>query len=135
MKWIPSVAISLAIGASHPSAMTQEASAQSSCGSGTTITAGETLSDVAERCDVTIDALLEANPEVSWREIRAGAEIDMPGICGDCLNRARDAVRAAGEEVGNAAEDVGRAVTDYLSDNPDLSRDFLDFGERMGLPG
>ena len=117
-------------------ALTPAATAQSTCGTQTTAATGETLADVAERCDVTLDALLEANPNLSAQEVAPGVEIDMPGIMGnDLLGRAREAVREAGEGIEGAAESVGRSVSDYLSDNPDLSRDILEFGERVGLPG
>jgi hypothetical protein len=80
---------------------------------------------------------LSWNPIRTFRqEVAPGVEVDIPGVVGsDWLNRAREAVRKAGEEIEGAATNVGRSVTDYLSDNPDLSRDILEFGERMGLPG
>ena len=31
--------------------------------------------------------------------------------------------------------DAGRDASDFLADNPDLNRDILDLGKRMGLPG
>ena len=112
------------------------ADAQTSCGGKTTLTAGETLADVAERCDVTVDALMEANPDLPVGAIPAGTEIDLPGLFGgDFLGRARNAVGQAGREVEDAAKRAGKSVSDYLSDNPDLNRDILKFGERLGLPG
>jgi hypothetical protein len=136
MKHGPSTLISVIVITVSSLAVTPAATAQSTCGAQTTAAAGETLADVAERCDVALDALMEANPGLSEQEVAPGVEIDMPGIMGsDLLGRARDAVRQAGEEVEGAAESVGRSVTDYLSDNPDLSRDILEFGERVGLPG
>lgn len=51
------------------------------------------------------------------------------------LDRARDALRQAGEHIEDAARDAGRDVSGYLTDNPDLNRDLVDFGERIGLPG
>lgn len=133
---IPSTLISVIVIPLSFLAVTPAATAQSICGTQTAAAAGETLADVAERCDVTLDALMEANPNLSAQEVAPGVEIDMPGIMGNgLLGRAREAVRAAGEEIEGAAESVGRSVTDYLSDNPDLSRDLLEFGERVGLPG
>jgi hypothetical protein len=109
--------------------------AQSSCGSQTSVTEGETLADVAERCDVTLDALLEANPGIAG-DAAPGTEVDMPGVAAiDLLDRAREAVRRAGDEIEDAATSVGRSVSEYLSENPDLNRDILEFGERIGLPG
>jgi hypothetical protein len=112
------------------------AAAQSSCGSETVVAAGETLADVAARCGVSLEALREANPALSTGEIQAGAEVEMPAIAGGgFLGRAREAVREAGEEIEGAATRAGRSVSDYLSENPDLNRDILEFGERLGLPG
>lgn len=37
--------------------------------------------------------------------------------------------------MNEAAEAAGRSVSDYLSDQPDLNRDILEMGERLGLPG
>jgi len=51
------------------------------------------------------------------------------------LDRARDAVQDAGEKIEDAARDAGRNASDFLADNPDLNRDILDFGQRMGVPG
>ena len=112
------------------------ANAQSSCGSRTKVVAGETLADVAQRCDVTVDALLQANPDLRPGVIAAGTEIDMPGLFGgDVLGRARDAVRGATTQIEGAARQAGKSASEYLSENPDLNRDILEFGERLGLPG
>ena len=51
------------------------------------------------------------------------------------LDRAREAVRDAGRTIEDAAKDAGRSVRDFLTDNPDLNRDVVDFGEQVGLPG
>ena len=51
------------------------------------------------------------------------------------LDKARDAVRDAGETIEDAARDAGRDASEFLADNPDLNRDILDLGQRMGLPG
>lgn len=112
------------------------ANAQASCGSRTQVVSGETLADVARRCDVTIDALLQANPDLRPGLIAAGAEIDMPGLFGgDVLGRARDAVCDAATQIEEAARQAGKSASEYLSENPDLNRDILEFGERLGLPG
>lgn len=51
------------------------------------------------------------------------------------LDKARDAVRDAGEKIEDAARDAGRDASEFLADNPDLNRDMIDLGKRMGLPG
>lgn len=59
----------------------------------------------------------------------------MPASAQTLLDKARDAVRDAGETIEDAARDAGRDASDFLADNPDLNRDILDLGQRMGLPG
>lgn len=58
-----------------------------------------------------------------------------PAAAQTLLDKARDAVRDAGEKIEDAARDAGRDASDFLADNPDLNRDILDLGKRMGLPG
>ncbi len=58
-----------------------------------------------------------------------------PASAQTLLDQARDAVRDAGERIEDAARDAGRDASDFLADNPDLNRDIIDLGQRMGLPG
>lgn len=58
-----------------------------------------------------------------------------PAVAQTLLDKAREAVRDAGETIEDAARDAGRDASDFLADNPDLNRDILDLGQRMGLPG
>ncbi|MBP2233996.1 phage tail protein X [Sinorhizobium kostiense] len=107
------------------------------CGKTEALATGETLEQLAGRCSTTVEAILSANPSLERNEIRAGLQLEMPAEAADddWLDRARDAVREAGERVDEAARAAGRSVSDYLSDQPDLNRDLLEFGERLGLPG
>ena len=59
----------------------------------------------------------------------------LPAGAQTLLDKAREAVRDAGETIEDAARDAGRDASDFLADNPDLNRDILDLGQRMGLPG
>lgn len=120
----------------------QPAFAQSRCGDAETVRAGETIVQLAERGGVSVEGLVEENPTVARDQLEAGTVMIMPDI-GDqvaeeaegWLDRARNAVRGATDEVERAAESAGRSVSDYLSDEPDLNRDILEFGERLGVPG
>jgi hypothetical protein len=58
-----------------------------------------------------------------------------PAVAQTLLDRAHEAVQDAGEKIEDAARDAGRDASDFLADNPDLNRDILDLGQRMGLPG
>jgi len=63
------------------------------------------------------------------------ATLASPASAQTLLDQARDAVRDAGRSVEDAARQAGRDATDFLADNPDLNRDIIDLGKRMGLPG
>lgn len=127
----------LAIAAAFPMLPTETAAdAQSPCGSAVTVGAGESLADVAERCNVGLSALFDANPDLRTTEVPAGTEVKMPPPRpGSAFDRAGEALREAGREIENAATRAGKSVSEYLSDNPDLNRDILEWGEWLGLPG
>lgn len=58
-----------------------------------------------------------------------------PAVGQEFLDKAREAVRDAGKKIEDAAKETGRSVRDFLTDNPDLNRDIVDFGKTLGLPG
>lgn len=58
-----------------------------------------------------------------------------PASAQDFLDRAREAVRDAGKKVEEAAKETGRSVRDFLTENPDLNGDIVDFGKQVGVPG
>lgn len=112
------------------------ADAQSSCGSEVTVAEGESLADVADRCEVGLGALLDANPDLRTTEVPAGTEVEIPTTAGgSAIDRAGEALRRAGREIEDAATRAGQSVSEYLSANPDLNRDVLEWGEWLGLPG
>src|SRR5262245_31679518 len=59
----------------------------------------------------------------------------VPAAGQEFLDKARQAVQDAGRKVDEAARSAGRSVRDFLTDNPDLNRDIVDFGQGLGLPG
>jgi ABC-type transporter Mla subunit MlaD len=65
----------------------------------------------------------------------AGLASAAPASAQTLLDQARDAVRDAGKSIEDAARQAGRDATDFLAENPDLNRDIIDLGRRMGLPG
>ncbi|MGF7162956.1 hypothetical protein FHS85_004614 [Rhodoligotrophos appendicifer] len=107
-----------------------------SCGAQTKAAAGETMQAIALRCDVALDDLQGANPNLQSGPLAAGMVVDMPGFLGGSLSEnARNAVRDAGDQIKDAAGRAGKSVSDFLRDEPDLNRDILEFGESLGLPG
>lgn len=121
-------------------ALTSATLAQSPCGTTTTAAEGETLAEIAERCDVTVAELREANPAVEGDQPAAGATIALPTAVAaesggtDLLGRARELLRDAGAEIERAAREAGQSVSDYLSGNPDIGQDLRDLGRSYGLP-
>ena len=112
------------------------AGAQSPCGSEATVADGENLADVADRCEVSLSVLLDANPDVRTTEVPAGTEVDMPAAPSDrALDRAGNKLKEVGRDIEDAATRAGQSISEYLSNNPDLNRDILEWGEWIGLPG
>src|SRR5687768_206516 len=66
------MAVAAALPALHGMAL-----AQSPCGATAIAAAGETLADVAERCDVTLEALRDANPTLTG-DVAEGTSINVP---------------------------------------------------------
>ncbi|MDQ0316056.1 LysM peptidoglycan-binding domain-containing protein [Amorphus orientalis] len=113
------------------------ASAQSSCGAEATVRTGETLADLAARCDVTMAEINDANPGLTAEDAAPGTVVNLPATLGGggWMDRARGALDRAGEEIQGAAERAGQSVQDYLDENPELKSDLQSFGSRVGLPG
>lgn len=99
--------------------------------------ADETIPQLAARCGIRIETLLHANNAKSVAELEKRRAIAVPQdrLGKDWLDRARNAVVDAGRQIDDAAKAAGRSVSDYLRDKPDLNREVLSFGEKLGLPG
>lgn len=98
---------------------------------------GESVGQLAARCGVSAEALLEANRADSAAQLSNRNAIAIPQNTSqaDWLGRARSAVVDAGRQVNDAASAAGRSISDYLKDQPDLNREVLSLGETLGLPG
>lgn len=130
--------ISLVLLTATAAAVAAPASAQFRCGLTEELQPGETLQELAARCDTEAEEILRVNDAATAAELPEG-RLKMPVVdedeVGDFLNSARNAVRSAGERVEDAARDAGQSISDYLGERPDLNRDIAEFGERIGLPG
>ena len=113
------------------------------CGDAVAVARGDTLSRIAERCDVSEALLLRANPGVSGSEdLRAGQELrlrrDAPDLSAR-FDRAAGSVGAFASQAGNALNDlageVGTSVDDLLTKNPDLHNRLRQLGGQLGLAG
>ena len=74
--------------------------------------AGESVAQLAVRCDISVEALLDANAVASVEELGSRDAIAVPQDRAgeDWLDRARDAVVNAGREVNDAAAAAGRSA-------------------------
>lgn len=114
---------------------------RSPCGDAVVVARGDTLSQIAERCDVSEAQLLRANPGLSGSEdLRAEQELRLrrePPDLGARFDRAVGSVGALASQAGNALNDlageVGASVDDLLIKNPDLHNRLRQLGERLGL--
>lgn len=61
------------------SALAPAAAAQAGCGDRVIVARGDTLFAIAQRCGVTVEALLEANPQVDPRRLEIGQAVLLPG--------------------------------------------------------
>jgi len=128
------------------------------CGSATVVQEGETLSDVADRCSVTVDEISDANPDLAGGStVAAGTAVALPGALGGWADRARGALQSTGSDLRNAAQQAGdkvrdlsdrasqeiqdaadragQSVSEYLDDHPELRDNLNEVGSRVGIPG
>lgn len=97
----------------------------------------DTLSRIANRCDVSEGALLTANPSIDGSfdlqvstTLRLRPENGQGQRLGDRLNHFG---REANEAVGRIAGQVGSSAKDLLDRNPDLKGRLERLGQRFGL--
>lgn len=111
--------------------------AKAHCGAVEHLEPGETVQQMAARCGIAVSTLLRANDASSADQLEKRQAIAVPQdrLGKDWLDRARNAVVDAGRQIDDAATAAGRSVSDYLKDQPDLNRQVLSFGEKLGLPG
>ena len=128
------------VGALCLTTATAQLAAQSSCGPSITVARGDTLSDIARRCDVTELAILRANPRVeSSADLQVGMELKLQGAGGFSLDRAASRLQSYAQEAGDALADfagrIGSSVEDLLNSNPDLHQRLRQLGDRLSIPG
>ena len=111
--------------------------AASPCVTSVAVRSGDTLSSIADRCDVSEAALLNANPAIEGSgDLQVGRTLQIDpsgstqGKVGSVLNSfSRKATNAVGALAGN----VGSSVQDLLDKNPDLKRRLDTLGSKVGL--
>lgn len=110
---------------------------QAGCGATAVVQRGDTLSRIAERCNVSEGRLLSANPQVQGSDdLRVGMELKLSGSNG---SRVVDRLHNYADEAGNAlsglAHQFGSSVEDLLNKNPDLQQRLRGLGDRLNVPG
>jgi LysM repeat protein len=104
----------------------------SPCGSTATVERNDTLSRIAERCDVPERRLIRANPTVEGsRDLRVGMKLQLGSDDGGA-SRALDSLGSLAGEAADAlagvARDAQSTVNDILEKNPDLRQRLERFG-------
>ncbi len=126
--------------------LTERAAAQ--CNNQVQIKAGETLSSLAERCDVTETRILALNPNIEGsKDLRAGMILNLAAPSdNDAAQRTRAAedsllgrfksyAEEASETLEGGAEAFKQSVEQFIAQNPDLHQRVRRLGERLNVPG
>ncbi|TPE45113.1 LysM peptidoglycan-binding domain-containing protein [Amaricoccus solimangrovi] len=115
------------------------ASAQTvACAGGTTVVQrGDTLSRIADRCDVTEGAILSANPTVDGSgDLTVGETVRVssrPEDTGSLEEGLGDFTAGAKDAVEGMAREVGSSVQNLLDRNPDLKSRLQKLGRDVGI--
>jgi LysM repeat protein len=102
-----------------------------------TVVRGDTLSRIAERCNVSEGRLMRANPRVDASDdLRAGMQLKLSAGADRALtDRFRSFADQAGDTLSGLANDIGSSVDDLLDKNPDLRSRLRSVGDRLNIPG
>ena len=120
-------ALALALLAGAPSA-----GAQSACSSAVTVSGGDTLSAIARRCEVTVEVLLEANPQI--KDVHRLAIGDTVVIPGPDWDQASGYVVGPGDTLGSIAGELRLPASSLLQANPGLEPGALTAGLVLRVP-
>ena len=95
------------------------------CGDKVTVQSGDTLSGIAQRCDVSERSLMRLNPRIDGSsDLRAGMELRVRGEPGsgdpDLVGRLRSFADEATDFLSGLARDAQSTAEDILAKNPDL---------------
>jgi LysM repeat protein len=107
------------------------AQAQNACSSAVTVARGDTLSDIARRCEVTVDALAEANQIDDPHRLRIGQSIVIPGPDWD---QASGYVVGPGDTLGSIARELRLPASSLLQANPGIDPRDLPAGLVLRVP-
>ena len=110
--------------------------AQTACGAKAVVQRGDTLSRIAERCEISEGDLLRANPDVEGSaDLRVGMELSLRSPERQLADRVESFARSAGDKLSGLAQEFGSSVDDLLEKNPDLRQRLRGLGDRLSVPG
>ena len=108
------------------------AQAKTSCGDTTPVLRGDTLSSIAERCDISEGNLLQANPNIDGSgDLRVGAEVKTITRANRTGDRLRSLAHGVSNGISRLASEVGSSVDDLLDKNPDLKHRLGSVGDKL----
>ena len=114
------------------SAQATVAQAQSACSNAVTVARGDTMSGIARRCEVAIDALMEANPHIKdAHRLDIGDTVAIPGPDWD---QASGYVVGPGDTLGSIAGDLRLPASSLIEANPGLDPGQLPTGLVLRVP-
>lgn len=112
---------------------TAPAQAQSACVGAVTVARGDTLSGIARRCDVKVDALVEANTDIHDRHrISVGMTVVIPN---PDAQQASGYVTGPGDTLASIARELRLPSSSLMHANPQLDGGRLPPGLVLRLPG
>lgn len=109
------------------------AAAQESCGETVTVQPGDTLNEIAGVCNTTVEAILEANSDISNRNvIYVGQVLNMPE---PEETDATTYVVQRGDKLFEIANQFGTTIFAIMAANPDIvSPSLIYAGQRLIIP-
>ncbi|WP_230530898.1 LysM peptidoglycan-binding domain-containing protein [Microvirga roseola] len=132
-RLVPLLALVLTLGGSPALAQTS-----TECGSSIVVRRADTLSSIAERCNVSELDILRANPRIRGSaDLVAGQELRLPeegSPSASTAERLGSAAREAGDALADIARDFGSSVEDLLRKNPDLHERLRRLGGELDIP-
>ena len=122
--------------------------AHAQCGNEVQVKEGETLSSLAERCDITEARILDLNPRIQGsKDLQAGMTLNLAAPSAkdaaakaregakSLLSRLRSYAKEAGQSIEGAAETVTHSIEEFIQRNPDLHQRVRKLGQRLNIPG
>ncbi|WOK19753.1 LysM peptidoglycan-binding domain-containing protein [Rhodopseudomonas sp. BAL398] len=108
------------------------AHAKTPCGDTTKVERGDSLSSIAERCDISEGTLLQANPNIDGSgDLRVGATVNTTTMANRTGDRLRSFAHGVSSGISRLASEVGSSVDDLLDKNPDLKQRLSSVGDKL----